>query len=110
MKKFLLAASALLLAFQPAAASAQTAHENKTVYDIVEDGTRPCLFFRLTGVLVADGAISGEWFAVPREHLAFNELFAMLLTARILQLPVRVSTTGTASCGFATVDSLTIKN
>ena len=108
MKTFLLAASALLLALHPAAAPAQTVHENKIVADLIEDGTRACLFFQLDGVSSADPAAPAVWFAVPRTHMAFSELFAMLLTARILQLPIRVNTTGTVSCGFATVDGITI--
>ncbi|HEX8571684.1 MAG TPA: hypothetical protein VF759_02905 [Allosphingosinicella sp.] len=108
MKTFPIAASALLLALHPAAAPAQTAHENKIVADVIEDGTRPCLFFQLEGVASADPAAPMVWFAIPRTHMAFSELFALLLTARVLQLPVRVNTTGAVTCGFAAVDGITI--
>ncbi|HYI40564.1 MAG TPA: hypothetical protein VE053_09625 [Allosphingosinicella sp.] len=109
MKKLLLAASTLLLALQPAAAPAQAVHDYKTMFDILQDGTRPCLFFKLNGVTTADPAVAGEWFAVPRYHLAFAEVFALIVTARTLNLTVRVTTNGATSCGVATVDTIYIR-
>ena len=109
MKAFLPAAASLLLAMQAAAAPAQVVHDHKAVSDIVQDGTRPCLFFRLVGVDVADPAHSTHWFAIPRTHSAFAESFALLVTARAARLNVRVTTTGTASCGLATVDEIYLR-
>jgi hypothetical protein len=110
MKKFLLATSALCLALQTTAAPAQVAHDDKTVLDMLED-TRPCVFFRLNGVTIADPAIGGDWFVIPRSHIAFAELFAMLLTARVMHLTVYVHTTGATACGgVVEVDKIYIKS
>jgi hypothetical protein len=110
MKKLLVAASSILLALQPGVAAAQTIHDNKVLLDLHEDGARPCALFRLQGVTSADPVTGTEWFALPRTHLAFSELFAMLLTAAALNRPIYVSTKGTLSCGFAAVDAVLIKS
>jgi hypothetical protein len=109
MKKFLLAASALLLTLQSAAAFAGQ-HDNKTVSGVLQDD-RDCVFFTLTGVV--DTSNNPVWFALARSHPAIHELFAMLLTARVMQLPVRVTTTGAgiAGCGgYEGVSQIWIKN
>lgn len=104
VKAFLVAA-ALLAGSAPA--TAETTHATKRVIALHMDDYRPCAFFRLEGVGEADPVKPGApWFAVPRTHPAFNEIFALLLTAKATNLPVTISTAGTSatSCNdFATV-------
>ena len=110
MKKLFLAACSLSLIAQAGTASAQVTHDFKLALDVHEDSSRPCMLFRLEGVSLADPASGNEWFAVPRTHIAFSELFALLLTSRALRLPLLVSTTGALSCGYASVNAILIRN
>jgi hypothetical protein len=65
------------------------------------DSNRDCVFFELSGVAQADSGVptSGAWFAVPRSHYGFKEIYAMLLTAKAMNLPITVGTTGLAAAG-----------
>lgn len=104
MKKWILAASIFAMLAQSGGAVAAR-HDNKHAVDIHEDAGRPCMFFRLNGVTQADPAVSAtEWFALPRDHLAYGELVAMLFTAKAARLPISVQTTGAVACGHMAVD------
>ena len=109
--KALLVAAALLAGTAPATAA--TEHKTKRVIALHMDNYRPCAFFRLDGVPEADPVRAGApWFAVPRSHPAFNEVFALLVTAKATNLPVTITTdgTGATSCGgFAAVNFVWIE-
>jgi hypothetical protein len=97
----------LLLAAIPAQAAVW--HQNKQPLGLQMDASRPCAFFRLEGVAVADPAVnSQEWFALTRSHPAFAELWAALVTAKAGKLPIDVKTLGTEACGHAAVDIVVI--
>jgi hypothetical protein len=67
-----------------------------------------CIYFTLHGVSVADPALpsTGAWFAMPRTQNGSRDAYAMLLTAKVSGLPVRVSTTGAIACGYPQVASI----
>lgn len=84
--------------------SAAQTHRGAKVLGLHIDATRPCAFFRLERVGVADPVTATPWFSLPKSHPAFPELYAMLLTASVTGKSVDVQTTGTFDCGFAAVD------
>src|SRR5689334_10571203 len=66
--------------------------------------TRECTFFQLSGVTEADPVVPGNpWFAVPKTHLGYKEIFVVLLTARSNGRTITVQTDGTTACGHAAV-------
>lgn len=68
-----------------------------------------CVHFRLEGVSVADPATSSsEWFGIAKSHPNFNELVAILLTAKGSGSTVTVHTETTNACGYASVALLSI--
>ena len=106
MKKLLVAACSLAMLTQASAALAID-HINKVPMEVQSDADRPCVIFRLEGVATADPAVSGsEWFAIPKTHPSYNELFAMVLTTKAGKAPISVRTTGGTACGFAAVNIL----
>lgn len=108
MKKLFGAACSLVLLAQASAALAVD-HVSKTPMEVQSDADRPCAIFRLEGVTVADPNVSGsEWFAIPKTHPSYNELFAMLLTTKAGKIPISVRTSGGTACGFAAVNILAV--
>lgn len=104
--KTLVALAATMTLTAPANAVDHTA---KRVLDLHVDATRPCAFFRLEGVAEADPVTPGSmWFAVPRAHAGYTELFAMLLTAKAANLPVTIKTNGTSSTACSTVPNVDV--
>jgi hypothetical protein len=95
-----------------AAQSASAANfANKAIIDLLMDvNSRPCLFFTLDGVTVADPVVPwNPWFAVPKSASNFAEINAMLLSAKLAGRPISVETDGTTSCGIATVSWVNLK-
>lgn len=78
---------------------------NKAIVDFLMDvNSRPCVFFTLDGVAVADSVVPGSpWFAIPKSASNFAEVNAMLMSAKLAGRPISVVTDGTTSCGLATV-------
>lgn len=85
-------------------ANAATTHTNHAVARIeAPDPGRDCLFFTLDGVSNSEAAVAqnNPWFAVPRSHPGFKEIYAAILMARATGAPLTVITTGQAesTCG-----------
>jgi len=76
-------------------ASAQTL-SGKLVGRLMPPDGRDCVFFELQGVGTADPSVPGgeSWIAVPRSQTGFKEIYALLLTAKAMQMPITVVTTG----------------
>lgn len=76
-------------------ASAYT-HSSKLVGTLMPPDGRDCVFFELQGVGIADENVSGgeSWIAVPRSQTGFKEIYALLLAAKVAQMPITVVTTG----------------
>jgi hypothetical protein len=79
------------------ASSHAAEHTNRLIGNIEPpDAVRDCVFFTLQGVDIADPAVeNNQWFAVPRSHLGFKEIYSALLMARATGALVKVTTTGT---------------
>lgn len=111
--KFSLAliASACLATGAASSAFADVTYSGKTVTLIQAPDPRPCTFFQLGGVTVADpAATSSAWFAVPQSHVAHDQLVAFLLTAKAMGNTVLVLTTGAAACTTAAeVDTIRLE-
>ena len=102
MKTLLLAASALLLALAPTAATAQH-YFGTTVRDLNANKDENCVIFRLDGLI--------GHAALPRSHINFQEVFAILLTARAARIPVNVWMTGGTVCdGYHAVNAVSLKD
>ncbi len=85
-------------------ASWASEHAWKAVAIVHSPDSRDCVFFQLVGVSEADQVAPGNpWFAVPKSHLGFKEIFSMLITARVTGQSVYVSTESSLSCGHPTV-------
>jgi hypothetical protein len=72
------------------------------------EGSTDCIYFTLNGVSVADPALGtgSPWFAMARtttDAARVRDGYAMLLSAKVAGIPVRVSTTGATVCGYAQV-------
>ena len=69
---------------------------SKIVGRLMPPDGRDCVFFELQGVSTADSNVpSGEsWIALPRSQTGFKEIYAFLLAAKAMQMPVSVVTTG----------------
>lgn len=95
-----------------ASTAAVQMYHGKRVFEIHVDTTRPCVLFRLDGITDADPANPGSpWFAVLRTHGAYDELFAMLLSAKVSNRNISIWTDGITTaadaCGtFAKVNFL----
>jgi hypothetical protein len=86
------------------AAHAAVVHPGSTVADIVSPTvSRPCLFFRLVGVLAADPTSPNPttwWFAIPTEALGnvpspkYQEISRMIYQAKATGATISVKTTG----------------
>jgi hypothetical protein len=112
MNKILLsvsAAAALTLAQSPARAAD---HFAKVAQDVHNDTTNSCVQFKLKGVTTAHPGIGVqgylEWFALPRTHPFFSELFAILLTGAAAGRTLNVHTSGTTACNNAAVAGIAL--
>jgi len=79
--------------------AAATTHSNHAVARIEPpDPVRDCLFFTLDGVTTSEPAVAqnNPWFAVPRSHPGFREIYAAVLLARATGALLTVITTGQA--------------
>src|SRR5687768_11964373 len=66
-----------------------------------------CFYFTLDGVAEADPVVPGaNWFAIPRTQNGSRDAYAMILSAKISGMTVRVHTNGTVSCGYATASEV----
>ena len=89
-------------------ASAETTHTAKRVEGILAD-SRPCIFFTLDGVTLADPvAPDSPYFALSKSHASYAELNALLLTAKATGRPVTIATNGSTVCGHAAVEFVSI--
>jgi hypothetical protein len=83
---------------------ATTTHTDKKVEVIHGPDTRSCVFFKLKDVAEADSVTPDiPWFAVSKEHIAYDEIFSILLSARMTDAELTVYTTGETVCGHAEV-------
>ena len=108
MKKPVLAAMALM---SVASVCPALTHPGATVGSIQSfyNGA-DCFYFTLVGVSPADGAVSGsDWFAVSRSQYGAKDAMATLIAAKAASLAVKVSTTGTAVCGYAGVSEIVLE-
>jgi hypothetical protein len=74
----------------------------------------PCIYFQLAGVATADSSVSSSpYFAMHKDHPGYAQAYAMLLAAKMTDMPVHVSTTGTianAVCGnYAGVNEILLE-
>jgi hypothetical protein len=100
------AAAALTLAQGPARAAD---HVIKVPIDVHVQGTAECIIFELAGVETSDpGQPGAPWFALRRDHPAFTELFAILLTAAAGKRTINVHTSGYTCGGPSQVASITL--
>ena len=59
-----------------------------------------CAYFQLTGVPEADPVHPGNpWFGIPRTQNGYNEIYALLLGAKLSGSTVVVQTTGVVAGG-----------
>jgi len=83
-------------------------HTNKKVKIIHSGDHRNCFFFQLDGVSEADPVKpNNPWFAVPFSKVSANNVMSILMAAKASETPIKVSTTGAASCdGLAEVNNV----
>lgn len=96
----------LCLITSPAALGAPTEFASKQL-ELVSSPTaaQDCLYFTLVGVSVADDSIpSTPWFAVPRAHVGFKEISAMVMLAKASDRLITVKTRNATACGYIAVD------
>ncbi|HZG08739.1 MAG TPA: hypothetical protein VEZ70_07165 [Allosphingosinicella sp.] len=96
MKKLVLSmagALAMIGVHTPAVAAAN--HYNKIVEDVHVHSGGTCILFRLNGVALADPSSTNEpWIALSRDHPAFAEMFAILLTGAASKRTMNVHLSG----------------
>lgn len=75
-------------------------HSAKEVSLLHSGDTRGCYFFSLKDVPLADSDFPAgtKWISVPHTHEASEEIFSMLLAAKLSGSTVRVTTHDSASC------------
>jgi hypothetical protein len=101
MKKTIYLAAALIAATSPALAAY---HTNQLIGRIQMPDSRPCVFFFLQGVSVADPVNPGDmWFTLPKSDPAYYEKMTTLVNAKLAGKTINVVTDGTISCGKANV-------
>jgi len=90
----------LFFAFLPKAYAATHA---SVVDRLHSPDTRPCTFFTLAGVTIADASVSTvtPYFAVPLSRSGYDTIFSMLLTSYSTKNVLHTVTTGSApiECG-----------
>lgn len=72
---------------------------------------RPCTFFTLNGVSVADPILpNSPWFVIPQSAVGYKEMLALLVSAKLTAKPLFVSTTGSVNtaCGAAEAYVVTV--
>ena len=94
-------ASAMLGAIAATPALADATYTSKTIAEIQPPQVgHDCIYFRLDGVAQADPAVpNGPYFAMPRTHIGFKEIYPLLLAAYLNGTPVSVRTSGAAVGG-----------
>lgn len=104
---------ALLMTLMNIAAPAFAVGQLDKQLQFVIADTRPCVFFTLQGVQQADPVNPNQpWFALPTSHPMFQQILAMLLTAKMSQAHIDVYTTGVpiATCdNFVGVGGIWLK-
>jgi hypothetical protein len=82
-------------------ATAMTQHAYKLITTIEPpQATTDCLYFQLAGVGEADPLTpNNPWFAMPRSHPGFREIYAMILMTKATGMEVVVRTTGSLAGG-----------
>jgi len=70
--------------------------------------SRPCFFFTLDGVPIADSTIhtTSPWFAIAQTAINYKEVVALVLFARANGVPITATTSGGGACGLAEVGSV----
>jgi hypothetical protein len=102
-----LACSAMAL-LVPQSAALAADHYAKIPIDTHPSVNQACVFFQLRDVSVADPPVSSEpWFALPKAHTNFAELFAILLSATAGKRTLNVHTSGSV-CGTASVITIAL--
>lgn len=97
----------LVIAF-PALAAQN--HIDKTLTIVHASDGRPCTFFQLAGVSEADPVSLGSpWFALSMSHVGYKDIMAMLVTAKAMQLPIQVTTSGQLACGLSAVTTVLLR-
>jgi hypothetical protein len=109
MKRLLLSAcAAAALAFAQGPARAADHYLKVATYVHVQ-ATGQCIIFELAGVETADpGQPGSPWFGLRRDHPAFAELFAVLLTGAAGKRTINVHTSSYTCGGVAHVASITL--
>ena len=99
-----LLALSLIGSFTSASSSYANYFSGVTVGQIQIDN-RPCVFFWVNGVNQPEPSISNDhWFALPKSAANYQEMVSELFSAKLTGKPLIVSTDGSASCGYATVN------
>lgn len=85
-------------------ATAQQTYANQSIGLVqTPTATANCAYFQLIGVAQADPSVPGDaWFAIPTTQNGYNEIFAILIAAKLAGATVTVGTTGAVaggSCG-----------
>lgn len=110
--KFLKAVTVAIIAAGSHSPAPATTWSDKQIQFITAD-TRPCIFFQLVGVTQADPVVpTNPWFALSTSNPMFQQISAMLLTAKATQGRVDIITTGTgdpACAGYASVGGVWLK-
>lgn len=102
-----LACSAIAL-LVPQSGALAADHYTRTPIDAHPMASQACVLFQLRDVSVADPAASTQpWFALPKSHANFAELFAILLTATAGKRTINVHTSGLV-CGQASVTTIAL--
>jgi hypothetical protein len=100
MRKTLYLAAVFTAVATPAMAAY---HTNQLIGRIQMPDTRPCVFFFLQGVSVADPINPGDmWFTLPKSDPAYYEKMSTLVNAKLAGKTINVVTDGSVSCGKAT--------
>jgi hypothetical protein len=103
MKALRWSTAVALFTFLPtAAAMADMTYTSKVVAEIQPpQAAQDCVYFRLDGVGVADSGVlsNNPYFALPRTHVGFKEIYALLMSAYLTGTTVSVRTTGAAAGG-----------
>lgn len=101
LRLFLAAAGAAMFSQYGSASS----YTSVNIASLAAPDSRPCALFTLSGVAMADSSVpnGGGTFALPKSHPSFKEIYALLLSAKLAELPISVSTNGlgNADCSGA---------
>lgn len=85
------------------------AHVDKKISTLHSPDARACSFFRLEGVAQADEITpNNPWFGLSFSHPAYDQIFSMMLAARISERTITVVTKSSVVCGHAEVSHVII--